>query len=255
MLGTAGEAAYHRGDYGEADRLARAGLARATDDASSWFCVGPLVVAALARGAYAEAVEHCLAAVDRGVRVADTLVVAALATAYSGDLDRARELQARERAGATSPSMRAWSDYVAAEIESLAGNAGSAERHYLRAVDLARDVGGTFLVGVASVGLVALRGKTGRVADALRGYRDVVDHFARTGNWTHLWPALRNLADLLRRLGDPDPAAVLDSAADASPDAPAVDRAVRPPSTPAVSISRAEVLRVARDAIERNLSR
>ena len=187
--------------------------------------------------------------------MADTLVVAALATAYSGDLDRARELQTRERASATSPSMRAWSDYVVAEIESLAGNAGSAERHYLRAVDLARDVGGTFLVGVASVGLVALRGKTGRVADALRGYRDVVDHFARTGNWTHLWPALRNLADLLRRLGDPDPAAVLDSAADTSSDAPAVDRAVRPPSTPAVSISRAEVLRVARDAIERNLSR
>jgi predicted ATPase/DNA-binding SARP family transcriptional activator len=255
VLGAAGEAAYHRGDYREADRLARAGLARATDDASSWFCVGPLVVAALARGAYAEAVEHCLAAVDRGVRVADTLVVAALATAYSGDLDRARELQTRERATATSPSMRAWSDYVVAEIESLAGNAGSAERHYLRAVDLARDVGGTFLVGVASVGLVALRGKTGRVADALRGYRDVVDHLARTGNWTHLWPALRNLADLLRRLGDPGPAAVLDSAADASSDAPAVDRAVRPTSTPAVSISRAEVLRVARDAIERNLSR
>ena len=81
-----------------------------------------------------------------------------------------------------------------------------------------------------------MRGRAGRVADALRGYRDVIDYFARTGNWTHLWTALRNLADLLRRLGDPEPAAVLDAAADAAPDAPAVDRAVRPPATPAGSI-------------------
>ena len=55
------------------------------------------------------------------------------------------------------------------------------------------------------MGLVALHGTTGRVAEALHGYRDVVDYFARTGNWPHLWPALRNLADLLRRIGDPVP--------------------------------------------------
>ena len=58
-------------------------------------------------------------------------------------------------AGAPSPSMRAWSDYVAGEIESLAGHAEAAERHYLRAIDLARGSGATFLVGVATVGLLA----------------------------------------------------------------------------------------------------
>ncbi|MDT0347943.1 BTAD domain-containing putative transcriptional regulator [Pseudonocardia charpentierae] len=255
VLGTAAEAAYHRGDHATAEGLARGGLDRATDKFGTWCCLSVLSVVALARGAHAEVVEHSLAADAIAPRPRDNPGVAALAMAYSGELDRARELQARGRSGAVSPSMRAWNHYVAGEIESVAGDTGAAERHYLQAIDLARTSGATFLGGVALVGLVALRGRAGRTADALRGYRDVVDYFARTGNWTHLWPALRNLADLLRRLGDPDDAAVLDSAADASSDAPAVDRAVRPPAAPAVSISRAEVLRVARDAIERNLSR
>ena len=235
VLGTAAEAAYHRGDYARTDRLGRAGLERATDEASSWYCTLPLAVAALARGAHAEVVQRCLAAAERGIRVDETLVAAALATAYAGDLDRARELHARGHADAVSPSMRAWSEYVAGEIESIVGHAEAAERHYRRAVELARGCGATFLAGVAAVGLVALHGTTGRVAEALHGYRDVVDYFARTGNWPHLWPALRNLADLLRRIGDPDAAAVLDAAADHAPDAPAVDRGDRqlePPTRP-----------------------
>jgi predicted ATPase/DNA-binding SARP family transcriptional activator len=253
VLGAAAEAAYHRGDYARSDRLARAGLARATAD-TSWYCTLPLAVAALARGAYTEVVERCLAAADRGVRVDETLIAAALATAYSGDVDRARELHARGRAHTVSPSMQAWSEYVAGEIESLAGRAEEAERHYRRAADLARGCGATFLTGVATVGLVALHGRTGRAADALRGYRDVVDYFARTGNWPHLWPALRNLADLLRRIGDPDPAAVIDAAADRAPDAPAHPGS-RPPITSTAVASRADVLIIAREAIERNVAR
>jgi tetratricopeptide (TPR) repeat protein len=253
VLGTAAEAAYHRGDYARADRLGRAGLERATDEASSWYCTLPLAVAALARGAHAEVVERCLAAAERGIRVDETLVAAALATAYAGGLDRARELHARGHAAAVSPSMRAWSEYVAGEIESIAGHAEAAERHYRLAIDLARQSGATFLVGVASVGLLTVLTDGGRIADALRGYRDVVDYFARTGNWPHLWPALRNLADLLRRIGDPDPAAVLDAAADHAPDAPAVDRGDRHTEPP--TVSRPEVLGIARDAIERHLSR
>jgi len=255
VLGTAAEAAYHRGDYATTDRLGRAGLERATDEESSWYCTLPLAVAALARGAHAEVVERCLAAAERGIRVDETLVAAALATAYAGDLDRARELHARGHADAVSPSMRAWSEYVAGEIESIVGHAEAAERHYRRAVELARGCGATFLAGVAAVGLVALHGTTGRVAEALHGYRDVVDYFARTGNWPHLWPALRNLADLLRRIGDPGPAAVLDAAADHAPDAPAAGRGERQLDPPTAAVSRAEVLRIARDAIERHLSR
>ncbi len=88
----------------------------------------------------------------------------------------------------------------------------------------------------------------------------MVDYFARTENWTHQWTTLRNLADLLRRLGDTEPAALLDAAADQAPDAPAVGGSLgaEPPPHPALATpisSRAAVLETARQAIERNLTR
>ena len=96
VLGTAAEAAYHRGDYAGAERLARAGLDRATDDAARGTACAALSVAALARGAFAEAVEHCARRRRRRVRAAGrTSVVAALATAYAGDLDGRATLQRR----------------------------------------------------------------------------------------------------------------------------------------------------------------
>jgi hypothetical protein len=144
---------------------------------------------------------------------------------------------------------------VAAEIDNLAGHDQPAEQHYVHAIDLARSSGATFLVGVATVGLVAQRAKSGRVREALRGYREVIDYFARTGNWTHQWVALRNLADLLRRLGDAGPAALLDAASDQAPDAPA-DRSREAGRTPPALIpGRAAVLDTARQAIAHHLTR
>ena len=128
--------------------------------------------------------------------------------------------------------MLAWGAYVAGEIETAAGRRDRAEQHYVRAIDLARTSGATFLVGVATVGLLAVRAAAGRVDEALGGYREVIDYFARTGNWTHQWTTLRNLADLLRRLGDDEPAALLDAAADRAPDAPARGRPARRPAAP-----------------------
>ncbi|HEU5157502.1 MAG TPA: BTAD domain-containing putative transcriptional regulator [Streptosporangiaceae bacterium] len=261
VLGTAAEAVYHRGDYRRADRLARAGLERATGGVESWYCLSPLSVAALARGAYADVVEHSLAAAAAGGPHRENLGIAALATAYAGDLDEARRLNERSMAGAVSPSLRSWAAYVAGEIESLAGHSESAEGHYESAIDLARGAGATFLVAVATVGLLSVRSSAGRVHEALGGYRDVIDYFARGGNWTHLWTTLRNLADLLRRLGDEEPAALIDAAADQAPDAPAVEGASAtggpaPGAGPKRAIpSRVAVLDIARQAIERNLTR
>ena len=87
MLGTAGEAAYHRGDLDTAERLARAGLERATDGPASGTAWLPLSVVALARGAYAEAVEHALAAAERGSASSENLGHRRPRHAYSGDLD------------------------------------------------------------------------------------------------------------------------------------------------------------------------
>jgi len=260
VLGTAAEAAYQRGDYPRAERLARAGLERATDADGSWYCLAALSVAALARGAYAEVVEHSLAAAALERRPREELGLAALARAYAGDLDQARTLNDRGLAGAVSPTMLSWGAYVAGEIESLAGRSELAEQHYVRAIDLARTSGATFLVGVGNVGLLTVRAAAGRVYDALHGYREVIDYFARTGNWTHQWATLRNLADLLRRLGDHEPAALLDAAADRAPDAPAGDRSRRaeplPHAAPTAPIHGwVAVLDVARRAIERNLTR
>ena len=260
VLGTAAEAVYHRGDYPGADRLARAGLERATDAEGRWYCLMALSVAALARGAHADVVEHSLAAAALAVPRRINLGIAALATAYAGEPDEARTLNDRGLADAASPTVLSFGAYVAGEIESSAGRNELAEQHYVRAIDLARTSGATFVVGVATVGLLAVRATAGRVHDSLHGYREVIDYFARTGNWTHQWVTLRNLADLLRRLGDNEPAALLDAAADQAPDAPAAGRSPDaepvPQPAPATPIpSRVAVLEVARQAIERNLTR
>jgi hypothetical protein len=73
---------------------------------------------------------------------------------------------------------------------------------------------------IATVGLPTVLARTGRTEEALRGYRDVIDYFARNGNWPHLRTTLRNLAALLRGLGDAESAALLDDAADRSPGRP-----------------------------------
>ncbi|MGH3700200.1 MAG: hypothetical protein ACRDRR_02935 [Pseudonocardiaceae bacterium] len=88
----------------------------------------------------------------------------------------------------------------------------------------------------------------------------MIDYWAVTGNWTHQWVTLRNLAGLLRRLGDDEPAALLDAAADQAPDAPAAgpagDATPPPQRHPSAGTAgRADVLDVARRAIDQHLRR
>jgi tetratricopeptide (TPR) repeat protein len=255
LLGIAAEAAYHRGDLGLSERRAGQGLELATDTEDAWCCLMPLAVVHLARGAYAAVIEYCLAPAAFAPHPRENYGLAALTTAYGGDPETARTLNDRGLAEARSPTMLAWAAYVTGKIETYAGHRKRAEPHYVRAVELARGSGATFIVGVATVGLLAARAEAGQVHDALRGYREVIDYFARTGNWPHLWVTLRNLADLLRRLGDDEPAALLHAAADRAPDAPAVDGAG--PGLPATTLTPVpgpeDVLELARRAIDRNL--
>jgi tetratricopeptide (TPR) repeat protein len=261
VLAIAAEACYHRGDYGRAERLAGAGLALREEDRPSWHCLFVLSVVALARGAFADVVDHSLTAAALAPVPRDSFGIAALAAAYAGDLQQARTLNDIGSAAAVSPSMKSWASYVEGEIAGLDGRRELAEEHYLRAIELARTSGATFLVGIASVGLLSVRASAGEVREALSGYRDVIDYFARTGNWTHQWTTLRNLADLLRRLGDDRTAAVLETAAAQAPDAPAAPTVVpaaqrpQPPDVPyEVPVGRAEVLDLARLAIEQRLT-
>lgn len=58
--------------------------------------------------------------------------------------------------------------------------------------------------------------------EAPDGYRDLIDYWERTGSWVQQWTTLRNLAQLLRALGDEETAALLDAARRPRSDAPAV---------------------------------
>ena len=249
-FGVAAEATYHGGDHQRAVELSQIGLGCATNPSQTWTCLAALAVTALARGDHPQVIEYCLAAEKVTPRPAEPLGVAALAATYSGDIEQAQIFNTRGRAGANFPSMVAWNEYVTGEIENFAGNGLTAEEHYLRAIDLARSTGATFLIGISTVGLLTVRSRSGRIREALGGYLEVVDYFARTGNWTHLWAALRNLADLLDDLGDRRIAAMLHAAADQAPDAPAHDRS----PTPGVVVpGRTTLLDVARTAIEQQL--
>jgi hypothetical protein len=95
---------------------------------------------------------------------------------------------------------------------------------------------------------------TGREREALAGYPDVIGYFARTSSWTHLRVALRNLAALLDRLGDAEPATLI-LAATAAPDASPKGPGWVGAATSAVEPTPGEVLEMAQAAITRNLSR
>ncbi|MBP2368521.1 BTAD domain-containing putative transcriptional regulator [Pseudonocardia parietis] len=251
VLGVAAQDAYMRGDHTRADRLARSGLDRAVDDQGRWYCLNALAAADLSRGAADDAVAHDLAAAELAFRPGTPPGIGALAALYAGDVSRARRLVLRMVAGSVAPTIRAFGAYIDAEIDNATGALGDAEQGYLRAMATARASGATFVVGIATVGLVTVRARAGRVPDALRGYREAVEHWARDGNWTQQWVTLRNLAELLRTLGDDGPAVTLDAAADRAPDAPGGDR----PATPGPAVGREQALDVARAAIDRHLGR
>jgi predicted ATPase/DNA-binding SARP family transcriptional activator len=265
VFGAAAYAAYAAGEQHKAEDYARAGLVEGGDGVPH--CRHALAVSALAKGAWDEALEHSLASDAVAHQRHGFLGLAALANAYAGDLDRARIFNARWLAEATSPSRLAWATYYQAEIENLADHNELAEQRYVEAITLGRQAGDTFVIGVATIGLANLHAVDGREHEALAGYRDVIDLFARTGYWTHQWIALRNLTSLLRRLGDVETAEVLEAAADVAPDAPAIPATSRrlatpPPDRPpeagrrSVQIpGRTETLDIARQAIERHLSR
>jgi predicted ATPase len=251
-LGVAAEAVYHSGDTARAEALSRTGLELAATPDAAWTCLATLSVTALARGAFNEVIDYSLRAEKVSPRPAEPLGVAALAAVYSGDIERARSFNNRAIAGARFPSMVAWNAYVFGEIENFAGNGLDAETHYVRAIELARTTGATFLVGISTVGLLTVRARSGRNREALWGYHEVIEYFGRTGNWTHLWAALRNLADLLDTLGDKECAAMLRAAADQAPDAPAYDR----PPAPRVPVpDRSAMLEATRSVIEQQLRR
>jgi predicted ATPase/DNA-binding SARP family transcriptional activator len=252
VAGIAAGHAWARGELDRADLLARRGLEAAGD--GTWRCHSALALVALSRGDLKAATVQGTVAAARATRTDQSLGVAALACAYDGDLGEANTLNDRLARLAASPTMEGFHAYVAGEIEALAGRTERAEQHYERAIALGRVSGATFLEGIAAVGVLTLRANTGRINQALDGYRDLLEYWARTGAWTQQWTTLRNLARLLRSIGDQDIAVYLEAAADHAPDAPAVtEHGERRTAGLADSVgSRDQVLDIARRAIDRH---
>jgi hypothetical protein len=77
-----------------------------------------------------------------------------------------------------------------------------------------------FMAGLARMSSTSLQGRHGDPHVALRLFEDVIGHWRLGGSWAQQWLILRNLVELLARLGAHEPAAVLYGACLASTTSP-----------------------------------
>jgi predicted ATPase/DNA-binding SARP family transcriptional activator len=220
-LAAASDFAWLQGDLERATELADAALECAVDDDGRARALTAASVARLSHGMFRSAAALALEATEISHTPEHSRMVAALATAYAGDVETAERINATVLPESGITQQAEW-EYTAAELASLAQRPNDAERHYRRAIALATDVGSTFVVGIASLGLLTVLRTTARTADTLRGYRGVLEYWRQAGNWIQVWTTLRNLADLFVDLGDVDSARTLLAAADRDHDAPGV---------------------------------
>jgi predicted ATPase/DNA-binding SARP family transcriptional activator len=254
VLGVAAEAAWSStGDLERAETLAERAVAavRPGDELGYALANWARADVHLLLGRYREGAELAIAARTGTRWEAEGYAQAAIAAAYEGDLARAQEMATEARARTGGPTLRAYVRYVEGEAANLGGQLDAAKAAYRDAIEGAQRVGASFIVGIASVGLVTAQAAAGDVAAALAGYRRLLDLWERTGAWTQQWTTLRNLATLLDQLGDAASAEELRAAADRAPEAASVAGTVRAPQDPALdpAANRAGALARAREAI------
>jgi hypothetical protein len=88
-------------------------------------------------------------------------------------------------------------------------------------VELADRVGSDFTRGVAEVTLASAQSAAGDREAAAATYRDLIEHWLRSGTWTQQWTTLRNAAALLET-SDPATALTIICAAEVDPFSPAL---------------------------------
>ena len=111
-------------------------------------------------------------------------------------------------------AIRAWARYAVGEVLMTTDPQRSLDL-LEQAVQDGRDMCDRFLIGVASLSAVSLRARVGDPRAAVPLFADVVEHWHRLGNWTQRWTTFRSVAELLERLDDPEPSALLVGAATA----------------------------------------
>jgi predicted ATPase/DNA-binding SARP family transcriptional activator len=255
VLGVAAEMAWTgAGDLRRAEELARRAVAavRPGDELGYAIAHWALADVDLFAGRFAEAASRAIDASVGTTWAVQGSAQAALASTYAGDLETARSHLAEAQRLARGPTITAYLHYIAGEIANASEEWRTAIGHYEDAVELARSVQSSFIAGVALVGLVTAQASIGDDAQALDGYRELIDRWERSSAWTQQWTTLRNLADLLDRLGEEASAEQLRAAADAAPEAAAVpDRPASPSTDGTPPLGRDEALALAREAIDR----
>ena len=175
----------------------------------------------LYRGELDEGLEHFRIAEDLARRVDDHFTVLhsrmsqGMILGYAGRVDDGLALidTVRREAGATRvPMVSAWCDF--AEGELLAESQPQRALELVdRVVEEADRAGWRMAAGVVRLTASSLRARVADPADAVPGFERLIRHWDRVGDETHQWTTLRNLVELLIRLGAHAPAARLFGAA------------------------------------------
>lgn len=221
-LAAAAKGATSRGECERARREAQAALRHTKVDTGAGLgALDALGTAAL----YDGLLDDLLVYADQQAEAADRLgdhysrafagVLRVLAHSYRGDQDAAVACAAELQAVADvsgNPTMRAFAAYCHGEVH-LDSHPAQAAAALQRAAELAREVNNSLIEGVSTVSLASLRGRLGQTREALILFREVVVHWRRLGDYTHLLTTVRNLVELLAQIGAEEPAAVLHGAA------------------------------------------
>ena len=133
-----------------------------------------------------------------------------LAATYGGDAagarERAEQLYAAEQREPTV--LRGWTTYVLAEA-LLDTEPERAAGLLTDTLAEARRTSDRYLAGVALVAAAAGRSRHGDPKTAAPLFAAVIEHWRDAGDWVHQWTTLRNVVELLIRLGRDEDAAVL----------------------------------------------
>ncbi len=234
-LATAARGATRRGDLARARRYAETALARvAPTSLTGTWARQALATTALYEGRLDDVLaltgawpglrgepgEEYYRAVNRMLRV--------LALSYQGASTAAvAEAEALEATARAVGSDTLLAHALYSRGEALLQVDPAAARSCLEAaIAAARRVDGRAAQGIAMVSLASLLGRTGEERRALELFAEVVAHWRRLGDWTHQLTTLRNLVELLARVGADQPAATLHGAvADAAPPSYGVEAA------------------------------
>lgn len=133
-----------------------------------------------------------------------------LADAYAGSATAVADADAlaTELAGRSDADTEAWATYTQGEVRVVSEPA-AARRYLRRSLRQARLLRDKYLAGVTLVSLASVCVRTGRAIEAAGLFREALEHWRQTGDWTHQLTNIRNCVEALAVAGNAADAAVL----------------------------------------------